>query len=125
MPKTVNASAYGPVLGSVKDKHAVDAAVTYDFLHSSEGMILKINQEIRISSMENNLIYVIQWRLNNVKIFDYPEFLIENPTSLHHIIVQTPTDCGETLVIPLSLKGITSYLPTRKSNLQEYKLADK
>ena len=82
----VNVSAYDPSLGSAKDKNVVDVAVAYDCPHTGEVLILKINQAIHINFMEHNLLCVMQCRLNDVKIFDCPKFLTDNPTTLYHSI---------------------------------------
>ena len=67
----------------------------------------------------------MQCRLNGVKIFDCPKFLIRTPAALHHIIILPPRYGEEKLVIPLSLKGVASYFNTIKPTLQEYDLAEK
>jgi len=57
--------------------------------------------------------------MNDVKVFDCPKFLIENPKSHDHTLT-LPSGNGEDYKIPLSLHGVTSYFPTRKPTQTEY-----
>ena len=59
MPKRLNVLAYDPALGCVKDINVVNADVAYDCLHSGEVLILKINLDIHIPTISNNLLCVM------------------------------------------------------------------
>jgi hypothetical protein len=59
----------------------------------------------------------MQLYVNDVLVDDCPRFLHPHPTdTTHTIIVQEGQD---KLVIPLSIRGVTSYFPTRAPTAQE------
>ena len=124
IPKKVNVHAFDTTLGSVKDIQVVNADVAYDCPHTGAVLIFKINQAIHIPTMQHNLLCVMQMRLNDVRIKECPKFLTENPTIASHSVVIPSTEEGTDILIPLSLKGVTSYFPTRKPTLSEIELAD-
>ena len=118
--------AYDPSLGSQQDKSIVNAAVAYDCPHTGEVLILKINQAIQIESMSNNLLCIMQLRMNDVKVFDCPKFLTDNPDAQTHSILVPPAEGDDfPLAVPLSLHGVTSYFSTRRPTLYEYESAEK
>ena len=126
MPKRVKVHAYDPSLGCVQDINVVNAAVAYDCPHSGEVLILKINQAIHIPSMSNNLLCVMQLRLNDVNVFERPKFLTEIPNCTDHsIVVSSTEDINEKVVIPLALQGVTSFFYTRKPTLRELEVAER
>ena len=52
---------------------------------------------------------------------DPQKFLAEDPDeNTHTIIVNDPLNPNEPLIIPLALKGVTSYLPYRKTRTSKY-----
>ena len=110
--KRVNVSGYDPNLGSMKGMEIVSAALTYNDPMAKETVILRIHQGVHIPSMTNNLLCPMQLRLNDVQVNDCPKFLHPNPDDTTHTIVVHEQD--DTLIIPLSLSGVTSYFPTRK-----------
>ena len=124
--RKVNVSPYDPALGSVKDLDVVNAAVAYDCPATGDVVIFNINQAIHINTMSNNLLCVIQVRMNNINVFECIKFLIDNPTFTNHTLVIPPSDNdGEETIVPLSLHGVTSYVDTRNQTIQEYELAEK
>ena len=124
--RNVNVHAYDPSLGSQQNMSIVNAAIAYDCPHTGKVLIFKINQAIHIESMANNLLCVMQLRMNDVKVFDCPKFLTESPTVLSHSLV-IPSNEGDdyNVGVPLSLNGVTSYFDTRKPTLHEFELAEK
>jgi hypothetical protein len=109
--KKVNVSGYDPKLGTMKGMSIVSAALAYDDPSSGEVFILRVHQAVHIPTMENNLLCPMQMRVNDVTVDKCPKFLHSTPTdTTHTIIVQDDTT---KLVIPLSLRGVTSYFPTR------------
>ena len=122
----VKVHAYDPSLGCVQDINVVNAAVAYDCPHSGEVLILRINQAIHIPAMPNNLLCVIQLRLNDVNVFERPKFLTEIPNCTDHsIVVSSTEDINEKVVIPLALQGVTSFFYTRKPTLRELEVAER
>jgi hypothetical protein len=115
--KKVNVSGYDPQLGSMKGMPIVSAALAYDDPSNGETIILRIHQAVHIPTMTNNLLCPMQLRVNDVLVDDCPRFLHPHPTNTTHtIIVQEGQD---RLVIPLSLRGVTSHFPTRAPTAHE------
>lgn len=124
VPKKVNVHAFATTLESIKDIEVDNDAVAYDFPHTGDVLILKINQAIHIPTIQHNLVCVMQMRLNDVRIKECPKFLTENLTISSHSIVIPSTEEGTHISIHLSLESVTSYFPTRKPSLSEIELAD-
>ncbi len=95
----------------------VNAVLAYDCPLTGEVLIFNVNQAIHINSMESNLLCVMQLRTNDVKVFDCPKFLTDSPNAATRSIIISPNE-GDTcnLSIPLSLRGVTSFL-TQESQL--------
>ena len=74
---------------------------------------------MHVEIMNNILVCPMQLRMNDIKVFDCPKFLIDNPSDHDHTIV-IPREDEDDLSIPLSLYGVTSYFPTRKPTMTEY-----
>ena len=56
-----------------------------------------------------------------MKINDIPKHLCTDPDDeTHAIVAEDPLYSDEKLIITLSLKGVTSYLPVRKPSTEEY-----
>ena len=117
--KHVNVTGYDPTQGSVNNLKVVSAALAYDCPHTGEVYIFKLNQAISVPTMNNNLVCPMQLRMNDIKIFDCPKFLIDNPSDHEHSIV-IPREDEDDYSIPLSLHGVTSYFPTRKPTMAEW-----
>ena len=66
-------------------------------------------------------------RLNNVKIEECPKFFTGNPSRTPYttVILATEDNSVEETLIPLSIKGVASYFPTRKLTLSEYECAER
>ena len=109
--KTVSVTGYDPKMGTTRGIQVVSAALAYDDPHSGETVILRVHQAVHIPTMLNNLLCPMQMRLNDVVVEDCPKFLHPNPTETTHSIAVREED--DTLVIPLSIRGVTSYFPTR------------
>ena len=66
--------------------------------------------------------YPMQSQMEGVSIRDLPTFLSENQNDKTHvIIVNEPLNPNQLLIIPLVFRGVTSYLPSRKTRASEYK----
>ena len=121
--RLVSVTGYDPNQGKVKDLKIVSAVVAYDCHMTGEVIIIRINQAIYIKSMVNNLLCPMQIRMNDIKVFDCPKFLIDKP-DYHEHTLSIPSAHGEDYIIPLSLHGVTSYFPTRKPTQDEYRQAE-
>ena len=81
--------------------------------------ILVVHQAVRIPTMGSNLLCPMQVLLNDVKEDETPKFLTKNPTDMTHAISGKDADVIQ-VTIPSSLKGVTSYFPTRKPAKEEF-----
>jgi hypothetical protein len=117
--RPVNVTGFDKTVANVRAK-TVTAAVAYDDQVSGQTMILIFHQAIYIPGMENNLLCPMQMRLNDVLVSDIPKFLTEQPSEHTHSLRVREMDTRETYLIPLSIQGVTSYLPTRKPSAAEY-----
>jgi hypothetical protein len=104
-------TGYDPKLGSMKGMAIVSAALAYVDPTSGEVIILRVHQAVHIPTMPNNLLCPMQMRLNDVLVDDCPKFVHRDPTDTTHTITVKNED--DKLIIPLSIKGVTSYFPTR------------
>ena len=72
--------------------------------------MLIYHQAIRCPRLTSHLMYPMQIRMVGFIINELPKFLAEDPDEkTHAIIVGNPLNPNEPLVIPLELKGDTSY----------------
>ena len=83
---------------------------------------LVIHQAIEISHLEHSLICPIQCQINGVYINETPRFLENNKTPNSHAIVIYDPDpkSNATVTLPLSLSGVTSYLPVHHPSLEDW-----
>ena len=90
----------------------ISSTLAYDDQATRKMTILVVHQAIHVPTMESTLLCPMQGQMNDVKVDETPKFLTENPTDLMHAISGKDAD-GIQVTIPLSLKGVTSYFPTR------------
>jgi hypothetical protein len=117
--RPVNVTGYDQSVATTKAR-TVTAAVAYDEPDTGRVLIFIIHQAIEIPGMSNNLLCPMQLRLNDVIVSEVPKFLTTNPTEETHTIQVQERDSLEMTMIRLSLKGVTSYFPTRKPTISEY-----
>jgi hypothetical protein len=98
----------------------VTAALAYDDPRTGETVILVIHQAIHVPHLTHNLLCCMQMRMNDVEVDECPKFLARNPTDKSHALTIPGDTSGDFYTIPLSLKGVTSYFPTRKPTMNEY-----
>ena len=60
--------------------------------------------------MKHNLLSPFIMRLAGVEVNEQPKFMIRNPTTKYHSVYFKDND----IILPLAIKGIVSFLPTRK-----------
>ena len=101
----------------------VSAALAYNDPKTGEVHILEVHQAIKIPHLHHNLLCPMQLRVNDVEVNERPKFLTHSPTDSSHAIIIPSEGCDVRLTIPLSLKGVTSYFPTRKPTREEYEKA--
>ena len=100
----------------------VSAAVAYDDPVTGDTFMLVIHQAIHMPRLSHNLLCPMQLRQNDVEVDERPKFLTTNPTEKSHAIVLT--DEAGVLVIPLQLRGVSSYFNTRKPTAEEFETSE-
>lgn len=76
-------------------------AFPYDHPHTGKVLILKLNQAIHFETMDNNLVCLMKLKMNDMNIFDYSTFVIDNPSRYDHSILIS-REGGKCYNIPLS-----------------------
>ena len=122
--RPVNVSGYDPKTGSTECP-TITGAVAYDDPFTGQTYIFVYHQAISVKSLRVHLMCPMQHRVNGVRISETPKFLADAPTSKTHAIeVDDPLDPSEPLIIPLQIKGVTSYFSVRKPTVDEYEDED-
>ena len=114
----VSVTGYDPKAGSNLYR-IVSAALAYDHPQTGETSLLIINQAIEIPHLRNHLLCIFQCRMSGAIINDVPKFQAPNPSVHTHAIRVNSDDDSHTLLIPFSLKGVTSYFNVRKPTTAE------
>ena len=96
----------------------VSSALAYDDQTSGRTTILVVHQAIHVPTMGSNLLCPMEVWMNDFKVDETLKFLTKNPTDIMHAISGKDAD-GIQVTIQLSLKGVTSYFPTRKPTKEE------
>ena len=104
---------------TAKNMKTVSGALAYDNQVTRKMTILVVHQTIHVPTMESNLLCPTQVLMNDIKVDETPTFLTKNPTYIMHAISGKDAD-GIQVTIPLSLRGVTSYFPTRKPTEKEF-----
>ena len=107
--KQVDVSGFSDSLGECKSIPVVNCALAYDCVSTQRTHILIINNALYMRNMEVNLIPPFIMRLNGIEVNECPKFMSTNPSLSDHSIY-FPED---NLRLPLQLRGIVSYIPTR------------
>ncbi len=113
--KTVNVKGFTKTLGSIKSIPVVHAAVLYTDEVTGLEYILVINNALYFENMEHNLLPPFLVRLAGLEVDECPKFLAKNPTIKTHAICSEDPE----LIIPMSLNGTVSYIPTRPPDSKE------
>ena len=114
--------AFSNDCGTLDKIPIVDAALAYDCPISSKTYILIVRNALYVESMEHNLIPPFVMREAGIVVNDVPRIHCGNDISKesHSIIINGATS----LRIPLRLRGIFSYFPTRKLTESEVEGCD-
>jgi hypothetical protein len=120
--RPVHVTGYDKADGTKKYR-TVSGVVGYKHPATGRNYYLHVHQGIHMPQLEHNLLCPMQLRLNDVRVDEQPKFLSEDPTDRTHSIEISITD-DDSLIIPLSLDGVTSYFPTFKPTVEQYEAAD-
>ena len=83
---------------------------------SQEISTLIVRNALYFKEMGHNLLAPFIMRLVGLEVNEQPKFMTRKPTICHHLLYFPSSD----IRLPLSIKGIVSYLHTRKPTLNEY-----
>ena len=118
--RLVDVSGWDVSAGSVEGP-TISGAIAYDHLISGQVYMLVYHKSIHCPRLTSHLMLIMQSRMEGVRINELPKFLAEDPDEkTHEIIAYYPLNPNEPLVIPLVLKGVAIYLPSRKPRASEY-----
>jgi hypothetical protein len=70
------------------------------------------HQAVHVPTMDDNLLCLMQMRVNDVELQECPKFMEKRPNDLLHSLRVTQN--GDDLFVPFGIRGLTSYFPTRK-----------
>ena len=115
--KTLLVSGFKKAIGDISKGPVVVAAVVYTDTITGVTYLLVISNTLYMKGMESNLIPPFMIRLIGHQVDEYPKFICKKPTINTHTISINDSE----LIILLSIKGIASYIPTRKSTVEESK----
>ena len=119
--RPVSVHGYAEDVGPKAHCRTVSAVVAYDEPMTGEVYMLEIHQAILIPELKANLLCPNQMRAIGIQVNNEPKFTLAMPTDDHHAIVIPGIDENqEQFRIPLSLKGVFSYFPTRRPSKVEY-----
>ena len=114
----VHISGYNKSVGKLVCQ-TVTAVVAYDGF-DSKTYYLHFHQALLIPDLTNNLLCPMQMRDIGIRVNDEPKHTVTNPTEYHHAITIPATSDRNELILPLSMEGVTHYLPTRRPTQEEY-----
>ena len=107
--KRVSVKGFADELGKSLSVPVVDGVVAYDDEYDGSRHLIMIRNALSVPSMSNHLIPPFMMRLAGLEVNECAKFLAKKP-SIHHHSILFPDPRYR---IPLSLTGITSYIPTR------------
>ena len=73
-------------------------------------LIIVIRNGLHLKEMKQNLISPFIMRLAGLEVNEQPKFMTINPTTKYHSVYLKENN----IILPLAIKGIVSFLPTRK-----------
>ena len=108
----VSVPGFDSSLGTMENRRVVRAAAACNDPDTGEATVFKIHQTIEIPTMDHNLLCPTQIRHNDVVMDECPKRLATDPMNNHH--ATTTPNGGESHMIPLRLRAVTSHFPTKK-----------
>ena len=122
--RQVAVHGYDEDIGQVSNCRTVSAVVAYDHPETGDVYMLVLHQAILLPKMKSNLLCPMQMRDNDIRVNDEPKHMALNPTDEDHAITIQGLQDKEALQIPLSIRGVISYFPSRKPTRQEWEASD-
>jgi hypothetical protein len=122
--RPVSIVGYDESIGS-KTYQTMSGVVAYDDPYTGRTLHLIINQAIHIPHLDHHLLCPMQCRVNDVIIKDLPKFLATDPTDQTHALTLTdPNNPLQQVILPLTLRGVTSVLNVRSTTIDEFNSHD-
>ena len=113
--RTILVKGFSDEIGRPISVPVVDGVIAYECEYTGNTKLLMIRNALYLPSINNHLIPPFMMRLVGLKVNECAKFLADDLTISHYFIYFPKEDVR----IPLQLTGITSYLPTRKSNSED------
>jgi hypothetical protein len=108
-----------------KTYQTVSGVVAYDDSQTGRTLHLIINQAIHISHLDHHLLFPMQCHVNDVTVNCLPKFLVADPTDQTHALILTnPDNPLQPVILPLTLRGVTSLLNVRSVTIDEFSSHD-
>ncbi len=115
---------YNESFGS-KTYQTVSGAVAYDDPQTKRMLHLIINQAIHVPRLDHHLLCQMQCRVNDMTVNDLPKFLVANPTDqMHALTINDSNNPLQLVILPLTLRGVTSLLNVRTVTIDEFDSQD-
>ena len=123
--RPVQVHGYDKGVGKIEAFRTVSAVISYNHPEPGYTYVLVLHQAVLIPQLENNLLCPLQMRDNDVRVNDKPNFMFLTPTDNHHaIMINGIYQDQQPINIPLSIRGVISYFPSRKPTREEYEGSD-
>ncbi len=108
-----------------KTYQTVSGVVAYDDPQTGRMLHLIINQAIHIPHLDHHLLCPMQYCVNDVTINNLHKFLAANPTNqTHALTINDPDNPLQPVILPLTLRGVTSLLNVRTVTINEFNRQD-
>ncbi len=103
----------------------MSGVVAYDDPQTGKMLHLIINQAIHIPHLDHHLLCPMQCHVNGMIVNDLPNFLATDPTDQTHALTLTdPDNPLQPVILPLTLRGVTSVLNVRSTTIIEFNSQD-
>ncbi len=122
--RPVSIVGYDESIGG-KTYQTVSVVVACDDPQTKRMLHLIINQAIHIPHLDHHLLCPMQCCVNDVTVYDLPKFLAADPTDQTHALTLTgPDNPLQLVILPLTLRGVTSLLNVRSVTIDKFNSHD-
>ena len=98
----------------------IPGAVDYYHPQSGQVYIFIFRQCILVDHLDHHILCPMQYRINSVEMNKTPKFLLKRPNNTSHAIVMDEPYGETTIIVPLSINGVTIYFPYRKPTRSDF-----
>ncbi len=103
----------------------MSGVVAYDDPQTGRMLHLIINQAIHIPYLGHHLLCPMQCCVNDVTVNNLPKFLAANLTDqTHALTINDSNNPLQLVILPFTLRGVTSLLNVRTVNIDEFNSQD-